>query len=329
MVGGNEGNMDGTAYSDEWSIDGKERGVTVLDDGRRVAVKPEHEWADPRIARLLHDVRSPYLPRCLGLTSRGKGDSGNRRGEGNATFSGEEYLDTRYYEGREPLPFLECSPSPAVSSIVFEWVDGRAMREVEKSELSSTCLEKWFDDILDGLAWLSQCAGNPIAHLDISPDNIVIAESGDALLIDFSGARVLDGRARAPETSRVYKEGYAAPEIFLGDLLPESDLYAIAKSILSVWCEESATTLTHSSIRGALRKLAPSFSERLRCCLSDDPVNRRDALRDCSLKPITEQRQLSCTNSETDQLPTGEDDPCPYSLATCPFLEVADIICGE
>jgi hypothetical protein len=46
VVGGNEGNMDGTAYSDEWSIDGKEHGVTVLDDGRRVAMKPEHEWAD-------------------------------------------------------------------------------------------------------------------------------------------------------------------------------------------------------------------------------------------------------------------------------------------
>jgi len=325
----NEGNMVVAALGDEWCVGGKEHRMTVLGDGRRVAVKPEYECADPRIARLLYDVRSPFLPRCLGLTSPERGDSVVRRGERNSIFSVQECLDTRFLEGREPLPFLECYPSPAVPSIVFEWVDGQTMRDIEKSALSSTRLEKWFDDILDGLAWLSRCAGNPIAHLDISPDNIVIAQSGDALLIDFSGARVLDGCARAPEASRIYKEGYAAPEIFLGDLLPESDLYALAKSILSVWCDESAKTLTHSSIRGALCKLDPPFSERLRCCLSDDPVVRRDALRDCSLKPVTEERQLQCIKCEPDQMPTRDDDPCPYSLATCPFLEVADIICGE
>ncbi len=306
------------AFTDVSRTGSEENAMTVLRDGRRVVVKRGNQWVDPRIARLLYDVRSPYLPRCFGRTLPERRDNGERRDETiEATSEGVR------------LPFVECCPAPAEPSIVFEWIDGKTMREIERSKISSPSLERWFDDILRGLSWLSQCAGEPIAHLDISPDNIVIADTGDASLIDFSGARVLDGCSRVPETSRVYKKGFAAPEIFLGDLLPESDLYALAMSILSVWRDEPAATLDRSSIRGALRKLDPSFSERLRYCLSEDPAARRAALRTCSLMPIAAGNRpaLALRDRKPDLSLVKEDDPCPYSFSTCPFLEVAYILC--
>ena len=321
-------NEEWKSFSNCVSADSEESRKTFLHDGRRVVVKPENHWADLRIARLLYDVRSPYLPRCFGRTSSERRDV-DGRGDGQiATSTVDERSAARFDEERKRLPFVECCPAPATPSIVFEWINGRTMREMSASELSSPILERWFDDVLNGLSWLSQCAGKPTAHLDISPDNIVIADSGDASLIDFSGARVLDGRSCVPETSRIYKEGYAAPEIFLGDLRAESDLYALAMSILSVYRNEPAATLNRSSIRGALRKLDPSFSERLRDCLSEDPAARRVAWRHCSIKPITADKQQALEPRHFEQVSVEEDDHCPYSFATCPFLEVAYILCG-
>lgn len=325
MVGESGINKCGAGLAHAWSTGSGKAPKTVLRDGRSVVLKPVHQWADPRIARLLYGVRSPYLPRCFGLTSAESLDCGDQQNGRMAVFVERD----RSEESSEPLPFLECRPSPCTASIVFEWIDGRTMREIDRREMSSTLLEKWFDDVLDGLMWLGQCAGKPLAHLDISPDNIVISDSGDALLIDFAGARILDGRAAVPETSRVFKEGYAAPEIFLGELLPESDLYALAKTILSVWSGEPASTLTHASAKGSLRKLDASFSERLRCCLSDDPLIRRGVLDNYPFMPVLEVvRQLPSAESDLGCARKEEDDTCPYSFSTCPFLEVAYIICS-
>ncbi len=316
-----------TIVADERRRD--ERNTILADDGRRVVVKPIEDWADLRMAELLHNVRSPFLARCLGRTLLEDGDAGDRR-EGRIAASAEHKdLESFSYDKLKHLPVIECLPVPATPSLVFEWVHGRTMREIGRNELSSSVLERWFDDILDGLSWLSRCAGESVAHLDISPDNIIITEMGNALLIDFTGARILDGYARTPGTSRIFKEGYAAPELFLGDLLPESDLYALAMSVLSVWCNEPAVILNQATKRSALKKLTPSFAGRLECCLSDNPIVRRDAWSPSSLKPITEKDRPSHARHENRQTATDEDDPCPYSFSTCPFLEVAYILCSS
>jgi serine/threonine protein kinase len=306
----------------------KDKHAVVTHDGRRVAIKPIDGWTDLRTALLLHDIRSPYLTRCLGRSHLNTGDVGDRTDERTSVVVEYKNFDSRHYEESKHLPFIECHPVPETPSFIFEWVNGRPMREIGGKELSSSLLERWFDDILDGLSWFSQCAGEPVAHLDISPDNIIITDSGEALLIDFAGARILDGNAQTPGTSRIFKEGYAAPEIFLGDLLPESDLYALAMSIFSVLCDEPATTLDRASFKGVLKKLTPSFADRLRCCLSEDPIVRRNALRPSSLRPISEKDRPSHVCHENRQQSSDEDDPCPYSFSTCPFLEVAYILCS-
>ncbi|HHW93943.1 MAG TPA: hypothetical protein GX734_05555 [Clostridiaceae bacterium] len=291
-------------------------------DRRRIAVKSLDEWTDLRMAELLYHVRSPYLPRCLGRTSHERGDGTDHRAV-------RTRLDLDGHQECERLPLIECHPVPTTPSLVFEWVEGKTMREIDRQALSSTVAEQWFDDILDGLSWLSQRANKPIAHLDISPSNIVITNAGDALLIDFSDSRVLDGYARTPSTSRVFKEGYAAPEIFLGDLLPESDLYSLAMSIISVWRNEPAASMSQHSIRTTLKKFAPSFADRLRCSLSEDPVARRAALRHHMLMPIWVEDQPSRVRRDENEKSTEEGDVCPYSFSTCPFLEVAYILCSE
>lgn len=76
-----------------------------------------------------------------------------------------------------------------------------------------------------------------ILHRDISPDNILIDQTGNPVLIDFGAAseqvvratRVLTGR-------RVVKDGYSPQEFYLSgaDQSPASDLYALGATFYHV-----------------------------------------------------------------------------------------------
>jgi serine/threonine protein kinase len=76
-----------------------------------------------------------------------------------------------------------------------------------------------------------------ILHRDISPDNILIDQNGNPILIDFGAAseqvvratRVLTGR-------RVVKDGYSPQEFYLtgAEQSPSSDLYALAATFYHV-----------------------------------------------------------------------------------------------
>ena len=76
-----------------------------------------------------------------------------------------------------------------------------------------------------------------ILHRDISPDNILIDQTGNPVLIDFGAAseevvratRVLTGR-------RVVKDGYSPQEFYLSgaEQSPSSDLYALAATLYHV-----------------------------------------------------------------------------------------------
>lgn len=349
---------------------------TTTRDGTRVVVKPVENWADFRVAFLLNQIHSPYLPRCLGWSpacSRefcGPGGGYTRiPGRGSEIGQRERASCAKRQENGSLFRPLEISqlpedfPDAEVSlsgAFCFEWIDGRPLREMDKKEITPTSLEQWFNEVLSALTWLNYCAGAPFAHLDISPDNIIISLTGEAVPVDFSGARILDNEAWTPETSRVFKDGYAAPEIFLGDLLPESDLFALAMTVLSVWRDEAACAMNQSSIRSALKRLPGEFAGRLRACLSENPVCRREALSDQFMhsiwaeargiegKPIQQGRadshqqesvmerekeggndRLSSVCEKSTLTTEGAEDRCPYSLNTCPFLEVAYIICGE
>lgn len=70
-----------------------------------------------------------------------------------------------------------------------------------------------------------------ILHRDISPDNIIVQENGDAVLLDFGSARQIIGDATRGLTV-ILKPGYAPVEQYAGDASleqgPYTDLYALS-----------------------------------------------------------------------------------------------------
>lgn len=75
---------------------------------------------------------------------------------------------------------------------------------------------------------------NGMLHRDISPDNILIDEDGEPLLIDFGAARELTtGSSGALMTLRVVKDGYSPHEFYARGAEQDvtSDLYVLAATL--------------------------------------------------------------------------------------------------
>ncbi len=100
--------------------------------------------------------------------------------------------------------------------------------------------------LLNAVAFIHE---NGILHRDISPDNILIDQTGEPILIDFGAAREEASRAsRALSALRVVKDGYSPQELYIAgsEQGPWSDLYALGAS---VYHAISGTAPTNSQAR--------------------------------------------------------------------------------
>jgi hypothetical protein len=71
---------------------------------------------------------------------------------------------------------------------------------------------------------------NDMLHRDISPDNVLISNTGEPILIDFGAAREQASKSnRAMSALRVVKDGYSPQEFYIAgsEQGPWSDLYAL------------------------------------------------------------------------------------------------------
>lgn len=281
----------------------------LLADGRKVILKPRASWADGRVAAWLHSLRSPGLPRCFGIAPA------------------SDPLDGHLAD----LPQVPLDHPPAEAHLVFEFIEGVSLRQMAGEELTAPNLEPWFDQLLDALAWMQFGARQAFVHHDISPENILITGDRRAVLIDFSDSRFLDGQGRGPARAPVATAGYAAPEVYFGQVCPETDLFSLARTFIAVLAGQKATDLDRAAIRRALKKLDAPFSNRLRACLEEDPKLRLASVADSFYAEVLGLIRSSDQGVAEDRPVEEEGRPaprhgCPYPFDACPFLELAYVL---
>src|SRR5579875_2468822 len=116
----------------------------------------------------------------------------------------------------------------AIPFIVMEYVEGRTLRDILKSE-GRLPVRRSMEIIADICAALDFSHRNGIIHRDIKPGNVMITPQGAVKVMDFGIARaVADSSATVTQTANVIGTAqYLSPEQARGETVdPRSDVYS-------------------------------------------------------------------------------------------------------
>ncbi|MFC9897096.1 serine/threonine-protein kinase [Nocardia sp. NPDC127579] len=146
--------------------------------------------------------------------------------------------------------------------LVMEYVPGQSLAEIARRERKLDA--PWAAAIGAQIAGaLAHCHEHGILHGDVSPENIIVTATGDAMLTDFGSSLDLHGAATGEsptfDAARA-KRQYLAPEIERGALAsPKADVFALAASLRAV----SAQRRHPGRLEAALdQQMQPSPSHR-------------------------------------------------------------------
>ena len=159
------------------------------------------------------------------------------------------YTAMQYYEGRTIKDIVANSPE-----VVTEAWCMRVMKQI--------------------LGALETLYTMQLLHRDVSPDNIIVQENGDAVLLDFGSARQIIGDMTRGLTV-ILKPGYAPIEQYAGDAsLPQgpfTDIYALAAVMYFAIIKEPPPTSIARMIKDPMTPLASrgieGFGEGFLCAL--------------------------------------------------------------
>lgn len=142
--------------------------------------------------------------------------------------------------------------------MALDYVQGRDLLEIlqeDPDSLKPDLVEGYLTKILDAIKHIHKLG---MLHRDISPDNIIINEQGEPILIDFGAARESTNErvTRMLSALRVVKDGYSPQEFYIAgsEQSPSCDLYSLAASFYHL----------------ITRELPPDSQWRLSACAAGD-----------------------------------------------------------
>ncbi len=153
--------------------------------------------------------------------------------------------------------------------VAFDWIDGASLQELMDNGRSAGDVLRWEELaylLSEILAALQHVHGALVAHLDVSPDNIVVTLDGKPTLVDFGISTVTDG---TPLETCAGKPPYMAPELLQGNASPLSDQHGLGV----VACELAGGDVETTPIE-VPTTLPESLRQLLGRMLQEDPAAR-------------------------------------------------------
>jgi hypothetical protein len=143
--------------------------------------------------------------------------------------------------------FVENFEEEGVLFLVTELVKGATLRELQ---LAGQVVG--MDEVLRMLLDLGQIVEYlhslhpPVIHRDIKPGNILRREDGRYVLVDFGAVRAKLELSQGSTVVGTF--GFMAPEQFQGRAMPQSDVYAIGATVLSLMTGLEPEKLPHRGL---------------------------------------------------------------------------------
>ncbi|AFY39048.1 serine/threonine protein kinase [[Leptolyngbya] sp. PCC 7376] len=117
--------------------------------------------------------------------------------------------------------------------LVQELADGKSFAELVESGWRSneSGIKEIASQILEILEYLH--SQNPsVLHRDIKPQNLILGKDNQVYLIDFGAVQDIDQTASSSSNTVVGTFGYMAPEQYIGQCVPATDLYALGATLI-------------------------------------------------------------------------------------------------
>lgn len=152
---------------------------------------------------------------------------------------------------------LDCFSEGGRNYLLLEYINGIDLRQLVKQngpQKESDVLE-WAIQIAVSLKYLHE-REQPIIHRDLTPDNIVLRNDGQAIIVDFGAANEFIGTATG---TFVGKHSFIAPEQLRGKATVHSDIYAFGCTLFFLLTGQEPEALSTSNPK----ELAPSVSDEL------------------------------------------------------------------
>ena len=190
---------------------------------------------------------------------------------------------------RREADFLSRFRHPGVPRVesdgyfVLELIDGLPLHCLVMEKVVGLDLQQWRREQAQPLAqaqaiaWLRQLIEillplhqQQFFHRDIKPANIMLRSDGQLVLIDFGAVREITEtylkRQRGQETgTAIISAGYTPPEQAEGQAVPQSDFFALGRTLVDLLTGEDPMNLPKSSQTGQLiwHNRAPEVSPLL------------------------------------------------------------------
>jgi eukaryotic-like serine/threonine-protein kinase len=156
-----------------------------------------------------------------------------------------------------------------VQYLVMDYIEGEDLRQ--RMERMGALPEREAVligiSICDALTYL-HTRHPPIVHRDIKPGNIKVTADGQAVLVDFGLAKVMQGSQITSTGARAMTPGYSPPEQYgTARTDPRSDIYSLGAtlyaSLTGIIPEDSLGRITGKTELTPLRDLAPKVNRKL------------------------------------------------------------------
>ncbi|WP_158221893.1 serine/threonine protein kinase [Actibacterium pelagium] len=121
--------------------------------------------------------------------------------------------------------------------MAMDLISGPDLLDVIDDRVEVLTPERVMDMLEQLLGALTHIHGMGMLHRDISPDNILLDDQGDPVLIDFGAAREESARkSRALSGLQIVKDGYSPQELYIkgAENAPTIDIYALGATFYHV-----------------------------------------------------------------------------------------------
>lgn len=156
--------------------------------------------------------------------------------------------------------------------ILMDYIEGEDFRRLIKEHGPQTQVDvlSWADQLLNILAYLHS-QNPPVIHRDISPDNLMLSESGELFVIDFGAANHFAGTATG---TLIGKQAYIAPEQLRGKAEPASDLYAFGCTLHFLLTGQEPEPLDVSHPKTLVSSVSSELDNVIAQCTAQEPEDR-------------------------------------------------------